>query len=37
MDENEMIQEFVIECRENLDQFDKGLIRLEDDSNPFAR
>jgi two-component system, chemotaxis family, sensor kinase CheA len=33
MDENEMIQEFVIECRENLDQFDKDLISLEIDSD----
>ena len=34
MDESEMIQEFVVECRENLDQFDKDLISLENDSNP---
>jgi two-component system, chemotaxis family, sensor kinase CheA len=34
MDENEMIQEFVTECRENLEQFDKDLINLESDSNP---
>ncbi len=35
MDDSEMIQEFVVECRENLDQFDKDLISLENDSNPF--
>jgi len=34
MDDSEMIQEFVIECRENLDQFDKDLISLENGSNP---
>jgi len=36
MDESEMIQEFVVECRENLDQFDKDLISLENDSNPLV-
>ena len=34
MEDSEMIQEFVVECRENLDQFDKDLISLENDSNP---
>jgi two-component system, chemotaxis family, sensor kinase CheA len=34
MEDSEMIQEFVVECRENLDQFDKDLIDLESDSNP---
>jgi two-component system, chemotaxis family, sensor kinase CheA len=34
MDDSEMIQEFVIECRENLEQFDQDLIGLESGSNP---